>query len=45
MNHLINERLDISNYRVDELEVMDKEINDFISTLWDKYEEDIEILL
>ncbi|GAE37183.1 hypothetical protein [Halalkalibacter akibai] len=45
VNHLINERLDISNYRVDELEVMDKEINDFISTLWDKYEEDIEILL
>ena len=45
VNHLIYERLDLSNYGIDESEVIDKEINDFISSLWDEYEEDIEILL
>ncbi|WP_332693565.1 hypothetical protein [Halalkalibacter lacteus] len=45
VNYLINERLDLSNYGLDESEVIDKEINDFISSVWDEYEEDIEILL
>ncbi|OLO26632.1 hypothetical protein BTR23_22690 [Alkalihalophilus pseudofirmus] len=45
VNHLIHKRLDLSNYGVDESEVIDKEINDFISSLWVEYEEDIEILL
>ncbi|GAE37699.1 hypothetical protein [Halalkalibacter akibai] len=45
VNHLINERLDLSNYGVDESEEIDKEINDFISSLWDEYEEEIEIIL
>ncbi|WP_018922891.1 hypothetical protein [Salsuginibacillus kocurii] len=45
MNHLIDEVLDLQNYEVDDAELVDNEINDFINNLLEEYEEDIEIQL
>lgn len=45
VNQLIDEKLDLSDYGADDSEIVEKEINDFISELWEEYEEDIEIIL
>ncbi|MBU9722378.1 MULTISPECIES: hypothetical protein [Bacillaceae] len=45
VNQLINERLDFSNYDIDDSDLIEKEIYDFIASLLEEYEADIEILL
>ncbi|MEB1808353.1 MAG: hypothetical protein LPK26_13855 [Bacillaceae bacterium] len=45
VNNLINEVLDLSQYGVDDAELLDEKINEYIDNLLNEYKEEIEILL
>lgn len=45
VNELVNEVLDLSQYGVDDTELIDEKINQYIDNLLNEYKEEIEILL
>ncbi|MFV8830365.1 hypothetical protein [Alkalihalobacterium sp. APHAB7] len=45
VNNLVNEVLDLSQYGVDDTELLDEKINEYINGLLNEYKEEIEILL